>query len=184
MDLLAAADHVLAGLNVQRDGNLFVFGFSQGSHAALALHRELERTGVDVTATATVGGIFDVEQWFLSSLDNQTTVTLPLYMAYILLAYDDIYDVYRRKTDVFRQPYASTVDELFDMKHFFDDVLAGMPPTTRALLTHSFSASFASDPGNPLRVRLRENTPIAGDRARRCATTRARTTRRPPSMTR
>ena len=157
VDLLAAADRVLAGLHVQQDGNLFVFGFSQGSHAALALHRELESKGVDVTGTATVGGIFDVEQWFLSALANQTTVTLPLYMAYILLAYDDIYDVYRRKTDVFRQPYASTVDDLFDMKHFFDDVLAGMPPTTRALLTPSFAASFASDPETPLRVRLRQN---------------------------
>ena len=158
VDLLAAADRVLAALHVQRNGSLFVFGFSQGSHAALALHRELESTGVDVTATATVGGIFDVEQWFLSALDNQTTITLPLYMAYILLAYDDIYDVYRRKTDVFRQPYASTVADLFDMKHFFDDVLAGMPPTTRALLTPSFAAKLASDPETPLRVRLRENT--------------------------
>jgi acetyl esterase/lipase len=157
VDLLAAADRVLAGLHVQRDGKLFVFGFSQGSHAALALHRELERTGVDVTATATVGGIFDVERWFLSALDNQTTITLPLYMAYILLAYDDTYDVYRRKTDVFRQPYAWTVADLFDMKHFFDDVLAGMPSTTRKLLTPSFAANLASDPENPLRVRLRQN---------------------------
>ena len=49
-----------------------------------------------MTGTATVGGIFDVEQWFLSLLASETTVTLPLYVSYILLAYDDIYDVYER----------------------------------------------------------------------------------------
>ncbi len=118
---------------------------------------------------------------FLSALTNQTTITLPLYMAYILLAYDDIYDVYRRKTDVFRQPYASTVGDLFDMKHFFDDVLAGMPTTTRLLLTPSFAANLASIPGIRCACVCARTPPIAGDRARRCASTRARTMRRPPT---
>ena len=39
VDLLAASRHVLASLHVQRDDELFTFGFSQGGHAALALHR-------------------------------------------------------------------------------------------------------------------------------------------------
>ena len=44
-----------------------------------------------MTGTATVGGVFDVEQWFLASLANETTVTVPLYVSYLLLAYDDMY---------------------------------------------------------------------------------------------
>ena len=40
--------------------------------------------------------------------------------------FDDIYDVYERNRDVFRQPYASTVDDLFDMHHFWDDILAAL----------------------------------------------------------
>ena len=48
-----------------------------------------------MTGTATVGGVFDVEQWFLSSLATETPGTLPLYVSYLLLAYDDVYDVYR-----------------------------------------------------------------------------------------
>ena len=42
MDLLAAARHVLTSLRVQRSDELFTFGFSQGGHAALALHRALQ----------------------------------------------------------------------------------------------------------------------------------------------
>ena len=157
VDMLAASSTLLTSLHVQRSDKLFVFGFSQGSHAALALHRQLEDARVAVTGTATVGNIFDVEQWFLSLLARDNTNTLPLYASYILLAYDDVYNVYERTSDVFRQPYASTVSGLFDMHHFWDDVLAGLPPTSRALLTPSYYAHVTANPHDPLRIRLRQN---------------------------
>jgi hypothetical protein len=78
-------------------------------------------------------------------------------MSLILLTYDDIYDVYERKKDVFRQPYAGTVADLFDMHHFWDDVVAGMPPVGRDLITPSYTRKVTTDPREPLRVRLREN---------------------------
>lgn len=112
---------------------------------------------MEVTGTATVGGVFDVEQWFLASIANETTVTLPLYVSYILLAYDDVYHVYEQTSDVFRPRYASTVSSLFDMQHSFDDVLAGLPPNAHALLRSSYTASVTANPQNPLRVRLRQN---------------------------
>ena len=157
IDLLIASRRVLADLRVEQNDKLFTFGFSQGGHSALALHRELQNAHIDVTGTATVGGVFDVEQWFLASLANETTVTLPLYVSYILLAYDDVYDVYEHTSGVFRRPYASTVSSLFDMRHFFDDVLAGLAPNPRALLRSSYYAGVTADPQNPLRVRLRQN---------------------------
>jgi hypothetical protein len=43
------------------------------------------------------------------------------------------------------------------MRHFFDDVLAGMPATTRELLTASYFRAVTSNPDEPLRVRLRQN---------------------------
>ena len=41
--------------------------------------RALQAAHVDVKGTATVGGIFDPEQWFLSFLARDNTNTLPLY---------------------------------------------------------------------------------------------------------
>ena len=157
VDLLAASRDVLRSLRVRRSDELFTFGFSQGGHAALALQRALERRRVEVTATATVGGVFDPERFFLLGIADTTTVTVPLYISYLLLAYDDLYDVYRRPVDVFRQPYAATVPGLFDMRHFFDDVLAGLPPTSRELLTASYFRAVSGNPDDPLRVRLRQN---------------------------
>jgi hypothetical protein len=119
---------VLTSLRVRRNEALFTFGFSQGGHAALALHRVLEHRRIDVTATVTVGGVLDVERFFLSSIADETTVTLPLYVSYILLAYDDIYDV-----------------------------LAGLPSTSRELLRPSYFRAVRNNPDDPLRVRLRQN---------------------------
>ena len=92
-DLLVASRQVLHRPHVKRSGELFTFGFPQGGHSALALQRLLERTHVEVTATASVGGVYDVERWFLPSLMNETTVSVPLYISHLLLAYDDVYDV-------------------------------------------------------------------------------------------
>jgi hypothetical protein len=97
------------------------------------------------------------ESFDLSSIADETTVTLPLYVSYILLAYDDIYNVYGQPSEVFRRPYASTVPGLFDMQHFFDDVLAGLPSTSRELLRASYFRAVSNNPDDPLRVRLREN---------------------------
>jgi predicted esterase len=157
VDLLAASRKALANLNVEQNDKLFTFGFSQGGHAALATHRVLQSANVNVTGSATVGGVFDVEQWFLSLLTNDTTSTLPLYVSYIMLAYDDIYDIYRRKSDVFQSPYDLTVSDLFDMQHYFDDVVAGLPADSRTLLTPFFFATVKTDSHHPLRSRLRQN---------------------------
>ncbi len=154
-DLVAASGDVLTRLRVHRSDRLFTFGFSQGGHAALALQRALEHRRVDVTATATVGGVLDVERFFLSAIADETTVTLPLYVAYILLAYDDVYDM--RGPGRVPPALCSTVPGLFDMEHFFDDVLAGLPPTSRELLRASYLRAVSGNPDHPLRVRLREN---------------------------
>lgn len=157
IDLLAAAQPVLAQLRVRQNGSLFTFGFSQGGHAALALHRELERLRVKVDGTAIVGGILDVERWFLVSLEKEDSIAQALYASYLLLAYDDIYDVYDSTADVFRRRYAAIVEDLFDMRHFFDDVMFALPPPGRDLLRPAYYAQVTMKRDDPMRVRLREN---------------------------
>jgi pimeloyl-ACP methyl ester carboxylesterase len=157
IDLLAAAQKVLADLKVRQNGKLFVFGFSQGGHSALAVQRELERIRVNVEGTAVVGGIFDVEQWFLRSLENETTLFQPLYATYLLLAFDDMYDVYDSINEVFRRRYIPVIEEGFDMRHFFDDVAAELPLPARDLLRPGYYAQITTNNNDPMRVRLREN---------------------------
>ena len=183
VDLLGASREVLTSLRVHRSGELFTFGFSQGGHAALALHRVLDHRRVDVTATATVGGVLDVERFFLSSIADETTVTLPLYVSYILLAYDDVYNVYQRPADVFRRTYASSVPGLFD---------CGTSSTTcsRACRRPRASSSGRRTSGPCATTRMTRSASVcvrtrstAGDPMRRSGSTTPRTTRRCSSRT-
>ena len=157
IDLLAASRDALKSLNVRRSDELFIFGWSQGGHVALAAQRALEQRQAGVTATAVIGAVFDVERFFLSGIEDETTVTIPLYVSYLLLAYDDVYDVYDKPSDVFRRPYAETVPGLLDMQHYWDDILAGLPPTSRELLKKSYFETVRTDPNDEFRVRMREN---------------------------
>lgn len=157
VDLLAAAKKVLRDIDVRQNDDLYIFGFSQGGHSALALERELEADCVDVKKTATSGGVFDVERFFLSAIKNEETATLPLYVTYTLLAYDDVYDVFGSTSTVFRQPYAGTVEGLFDMQQYFDDVVAGLPATSKLLLKPAYYNDLKTNPNNALRVRMRQN---------------------------
>ena len=91
------------------------------------------------------------------SLEKEDSIAQGLYVSYLLLAFDDIYDVYGAAGDVFRRRYATIVEDLFDMRHYFDDVMFALPPTARELLKPSYYAEIAADRDNPLRVRLREN---------------------------
>jgi len=112
---------------------------------------------VKVKGSAIVGGILDVERWFLASLEKEDSIAQALYASYLLLAFDDIYDVYEATEDVFRRRYATIVEDLFDMRHYFDDVMFALPPPARDLLKPSYYAQVTTDRNDPMRVRLREN---------------------------
>jgi hypothetical protein len=47
--------------------------------------------------------------------------------------------------------------DLFDMQHYWDDVLAAHPPTARALLRPAYYEHVRNNPDDPLRARLRQN---------------------------
>ncbi|AKT38467.1 alpha/beta hydrolase [Chondromyces crocatus] len=158
VDLLTATDAVLTDLQDERSSALFLFGFSQGGHAALAAHQELQDSGKErVKGTATAGGVFDVERFFLSSLANEETATLPLYVSYLLVAYDAIYNIYQDPSEAFRPEYASTVTGLFDMEHYFDDVLDALGPTAKETLEPTFHDAVLGDAQHALRKTLRQN---------------------------
>ncbi len=56
IDALAAARTGLAGTAVSDNGKLFITGYSQGGHVAMATHRAMEAAGMTVTASAPMSG--------------------------------------------------------------------------------------------------------------------------------
>ena len=63
VDMLRAARNYCARNNIGLNGQLFLAGYSQGGHAAMALHRELEQYHTNefaITASAPMAGPYDM----------------------------------------------------------------------------------------------------------------------------
>ncbi|MHC5907793.1 hypothetical protein ACVNF4_28470, partial [Streptomyces sp. S6] len=61
-----------------------------------------------------------------------------IYMAYFLTAQNRLHPIYRSPAEVFRQPYAGYVEQLFDTHHTEEDIVTKLPGSAKRLLTDSF----------------------------------------------
>ncbi|MFD0345501.1 alpha/beta hydrolase family protein [Kitasatospora aburaviensis] len=144
LDMLRAARAFVPRTGRALGHDVLVTGFSQGASAAMGLARALQ-AGDDrwfrLAAVAPVSGAYDFRHAELpalldGSLDPKSSV---LYSAYLLVAWNRLHRLYDSPDEVFRTPYDSTVEALFDGSHTGPQLFAGTPDTLDALLTpHGF----------------------------------------------
>jgi hypothetical protein len=142
------------------NGQLFLLGASQGGHATMAAHREIETLHPDeftITASVPISGPYDLSGTMVNRLISPEPYSTPYYLPYAFLAYNDAYQLYSSIDEIFVEPYASSFVTLFDGAHGEDEVLASLPAIPREMLQPEFLAAFESDPDHPLRAALREN---------------------------
>ncbi|MEO3752386.1 lipase [Streptomyces sp. B6B3] len=142
LDLLRAARAFAphTGHTLRRD--VLVTGFSQGASAAMGLARALQ-AGEDrwfrAGALAPVSGAYDFVGTTLPSLLDAERVAPrygAVYAAYALVAVQRLHGgVYEDPAEVFRSPYAASVEELFDGSHTGQEMMAGLPGSPEELLT-------------------------------------------------
>jgi predicted esterase len=115
-DAIAAARSALptsTAPTVTHGGKLFITGYSQGGHVAMATHRELQRTGVVVTAAAPMSGPYALAAFADAVFQGRVTDSAPLLLAYLITGYQRAYgNVYSAATDVFDARYATGIDAL------------------------------------------------------------------------
>jgi predicted esterase len=116
VDALTAARSALPTSNapsVTDSGKLFVTGYSQGGHVAMATHRLLQETGASITASAPMSGPYAVAAFSDAVFLGQVTRTTPLFLAFTATGYQKAYgDVYANATDIFEARYASGIESL------------------------------------------------------------------------
>jgi hypothetical protein len=160
LDMLRAARAFAprAGHPLRRD--VLVTGFSQGASAALGLARALQ-AGEDpwfrAGALAPVSGAYDFAGTTLASLSDPGRVAPEygaVYAAYALVAAQRLHGgVYAAPAQVFRQPYAGTVEALFDGTHTGPEMMAGLPGSIGELLTEE-GRRLLTDPAGALAAAL------------------------------
>jgi alpha/beta superfamily hydrolase len=112
VDALAAARGALPSL-VTDSGKLFVTGYSQGGHVAMATHKLLQETGASITASAPMSGPYAVAAFADAVFFGQVTRTTPLFLVFTSTGYQKAYgDVYASPTDIFEARYVDGIETL------------------------------------------------------------------------
>lgn len=119
IDMLIASMNMAAEMGHESISNIFVTGYSQGGHAAMAMAQAIEERPTDdlwLTASAPMSGPYSISEVMKSlTVDERDTEYLyPAYIAYILLGYQSAYgDVYTSLDEIFRTPHINWI-EMFE----------------------------------------------------------------------
>lgn len=165
LDLIRAAREFLPETEVSDNGQLFITGYSQGGHAAMATHKYIQdhelESEFNILASAPGSGPYNLSGSQAAVLLSGEPYSNPGYVVYLIMSYDLAYNnLYTSLEDVIEQPYADLVAPYFDGQQNSSDmgvVNNLLPPTLQELLVDSVLDNFSENPQHPLWQDLRDN---------------------------
>ncbi len=160
IDMLRACRDFAPKVGRAWDKRLFLFGYSQGGHATMATHREIQNyyePEFVVTGSAPMAGPYDcsgVQEQVITSFNSYPT---PGYLPYVIFSYDLVYDLVADPTDLLKPPYDSIIPPMFDGRFSIGEINNVSNPVPRLMIKDSVMAAYEADPNHPLKVALRKN---------------------------
>jgi pimeloyl-ACP methyl ester carboxylesterase len=145
MDLLKAARALTDRENIAWSSQLFLWGFSQGGHASVMVHRALEALddpAFRVIASAPVAGPYDLRRVSVPEALAGGAANHALYLGYVANAYSKIYR--QPITSLLTDDSAVLIQKLFDGRHTFKQILAALPKP-RDLFRSEFLEDFEGE---------------------------------------
>lgn len=113
IDALTAARTALPNVGGTDSGKLFITGYSQGGHVAMATHRALQALGKSVTASAPLSGPYAlaalVDAVYYGNVNLGSTIFTPMLSTSYQKAYGNIYN---STTDLYSSNFATGIDTL------------------------------------------------------------------------
>lgn len=167
VDALRAARNLCASNQIALNGQLFLFGYSQGGQATMATHRELETFHTNefrVTGSAPCAGAYDVGGVTVEALLANPSYDNPWYFSIVVASFLPIYNLAGTLEGLLAEPYRRTLPQLLDGAHSSVRLANAMPEDPFQILRPDFQADFRTNANNPLRLALqcRRNCPSLG----------------------
>jgi len=147
---------------------IFLAGYSQGGHASMALHKEIDDFWsfvYPVTAATHMSGPYSMSGVMRDRILGDEPYGSPAYLAYIVLGYNQVYDLYTDIREVFKEPYASTIDSFYNgiinlnilNSKLISQLAAGGNTIIKRMLQDTLLASILANPDHKFNVALRDN---------------------------
>jgi pimeloyl-ACP methyl ester carboxylesterase len=161
LDLIRAAHTLQNELNFALNDQLFIWGYSQGGHATMALHKLIEEEHADeftVTASAPMSGPYDISGVQAEVITSDQPYPTPGYLPYVVLSYQEVYgNLYTDLSEVFLPEYAAIIPDLFDGTNSMGYINNQFPDVPSQALLPEVLEAYENDPEHPIRIALQAN---------------------------
>ena len=186
LDMLNAGLEYLDINEPEWDPNyLFVGGYSQGGHASMSLHKEIEDFWsfvYPVTAATHMSGPYSMSGVMRDLILADESYGNPAYIAFIALGYDVMYDLFDDVREVFKEPYATDIEQFYQgtiglgvlNSRLLTALSAGGNTFPKRMLQDSMIDILANQPDDPFNLALADNdnynwAPVAPTRLYYCS---------------
>lgn len=160
VDLLQCAKGMAKASNLGLSGQLFISGYSQGGHVAMATHKYLqehpEELGMQVTASAPMSGAYD-----LAGVQGEVMFKpyeYPGYLPYLLFSYQEVYHIAPDSASYLLPEYYQAIAPLYDGEHRLREISPLMPAVPAEAMNPVMLKAYMDDPAHPMRAAMQENT--------------------------
>lgn len=170
LDMLRALPAFADQYQVHVNSQLFVTGYSQGGHAAMALQRaiELDPTGeFDVTASAPMSGPYSIGEVMRALILSDEVYYYPAYIPNTALSYQTAYgNIFSQLTDIFKPVYAAPIQQFYLGNMTLSDLNTQLISLLVAnegaciptqMIQPDVLAAVQADPEHPINQALRAN---------------------------
>jgi pimeloyl-ACP methyl ester carboxylesterase len=162
IDLIRVCKDLSAQNDVNLNGQIFLMGYSQGGHAAMATHKAMQEdfpNEFTVTASAPMSGAYDMSGAQFDFVASFAPYSQPGYLPYLIKGYHEAYGdaLYTNWSDILKSPYDVTLPPLLSGNYYMDAVNNAMPNVPREIIDSAYSAAFFADSLHPFRIALKEN---------------------------
>jgi len=159
IDFIYAARKWCEKNDVTLNGQLFLGGYSEGGYITLATQKAIETdpaVDLQLTVVAPCAGPYDLSG-MVQRIGQRMSYPEPAFLSFMLTAYNKIYG-WNQIEDIFEEPYANQMTELFNGTHNSNDIDSVLPDSISQLLKPEFIQSILNGENQPVIQAFQENT--------------------------
>ena len=140
---------------------IFISGYSQGGHAAMAMAKDIQENYAgtyEVTACAPMSGPYDISGTQIPITLENDEYSNPSYLAYNVIGWNSFYgNIYEELSEIFQEPYASILPDLFDGETSGGEINDQLPSAVTELVQPGILEEILNNPDHPFMIAAQDN---------------------------
>ncbi len=150
LDLIRAArEFINDSLTITLNGEVFITGYSQGGHAAMATAKYIQDNNLgsefNIVAAGPASGPYNLSGTQSETLLSNAPYSNPGYVCYLLFGLNRVYgDLFTTYSDILKSPYDQIIPPYFDGTYPMDSVNAQLPARLGDFMQDTVLANFAN----------------------------------------